>query len=306
MSDHALSSIAQTPLEPPRTAKPRASRRLGLVAVCFAYRLATGLLIALPLAALLTSAVANQPRGDAVLWDPGAIMLIEALRLAGRGAVGAISASSVLTLVVAFLGLLPFAALIAGLGREGRLPAGYLAARAIAPMGTLALLWGAGLVVQVVLAGLVVLIGAKVVALFHLTVPGEDIGRVVLLAVALLAVIAVGVVRDLAAVSAVNDGSRLYTSAARAVRVAIEAPGRVAMAYASRGIPAALAIAVAAGLAASLKSADSHPVVLPFFLHQGALALTVFLHASWLAAAIRLLDQFAPIPGSPLAAEEPE
>jgi hypothetical protein len=296
MTDDALRLGASLPIEPPRAERPAAFRRLGLVALYFAYLLIASSLIAGPFVALVSSTVANDPRGDAVLFDPGALMLVEALRLAARGAVGALTASGWNAIFATFLGLLPFAALIAGLGRQGRLSAGYLAARAVRPIGTLALLWGVGLVAQVIFGGLTGLVGAKIIKQLHLSIVGEDIGRVVLAGVTLLVVLTVGVVRDIAAVAAVNDGSGLYTSVVRALRVTIGAFGRVAFAYASRGVLGRGAIVAASPLIAWISRGEDPAFGIPFLIHQAAIVFGVFMHASWLAAAIRLLDRVAPVP----------
>src|SRR5262245_39532444 len=100
-------------LDPPRAAHPLARKRLGLVAFYFGYRFLAGLLVATPMAALFNSVVRDQPRGDAVLFDPGGVMLVEAIRLTSKGASGATSASGSIALFAMFLGLLPFAALVA-------------------------------------------------------------------------------------------------------------------------------------------------------------------------------------------------
>jgi hypothetical protein len=297
MSDDAL-------LDPPRAARPMARRRPGLVAFTFGYRFVAGLLIASPIAALFNSVVRDEPRGDAVLFDPGGLMFVESIRLTSNGAPGAASGSGAMALVATFLGLLPFAALVTGLGREGRLSRAFLAARAVRSIGTLALLWGGGLVAQAILGGLLGVLLGKLAGALHLGTPGEDIGRVVLVAVVLLAVLAVGVLRDLAAVSAVNDGTRLYTSVQRALRVMGGAGGRVALAYAWRGL---LGLAAVLGAGAAVMSLDGAPIALPFLLHQLAIAALVFAHASWLAAAIGLLHAAAPVElPRPAAAPAPD
>lgn len=299
MTDDALRLGAPLLIDPPRARRPAAFRRLGLVAVYFAYLLIASFLIASPFVALVSGTVANHPRGDAVLFDPGATMLLEALRLSARGAAGAVAASAWNAIFASFLGLLPFAALVAGLGREGRLSASYLAARAVRPIGTLALLWGVSLVAQVIFGGLTALLGAKIIKLLHLSIRGEDTGRLVLAAVTLLVALTVGVVRDIAAVAAVNDGSGLYTSVARALRVTVGAFGRVAFTYASRGVLGRAAIFAASPVIASISGGENPAFALPFLIHQAAILFGVFMHASWLAAAIRLLDRVAPVPAPP-------
>ncbi len=293
--------------DPPRAARPAAFRRPGLVLAYAVYLLAAGFAVAAPWSALIHGTVAGYPRGDAELFDRGSVMLIEALRLAARGAPAAMTSSGLVVLLAGAFGLLPFAMLIAGLGREGRVRAPFLAARAVRPLGTLTLIWGLGFAAQAILGALLALLGLKVVGALHLAPRGEDLTQVILGGVALLALLPLGVARDLAMVSAVNDETRFYTSCTRAVRVLRRAFGRSLGAYLARSLLALAVLLTAFWIPAALRAPDSAPAVaVPFLLHQLAIVSAVFLRASWLAAAIRLLDDRAPIssPESPLV--EPE
>lgn len=276
---------------PLRQTHPAAFRRMGLVALVYVYRLVASLLLAAPIVAVGSSAVSGQPRGDAVLWDPGALMLLEVMRIGGRSA-PALGLPSLITLIlVVVFGLVMFAALVAGLGRRGPLPAGYLAARAFAKVGTLAILWGVGQVAEVVIGGLVFLLGAKIIQALNLDPRTTDTAQISLAAVALLAAGAAGVIRDLAMVTTVNDDARFYTACQRALHAVRRAPLRVALAYAARGVPTAAAIILGAWYVGRRGDAGA---ALPFLIHQAVIAIAVFLHASWLASAMRLVERYAP------------
>lgn len=283
--------------DPPRAARPAAWRRPGLIVAYAVYLLVAGLAVAAPWAALIHGAVTGYPRGDAELFDRGGIMLVESIRLAARGAPVAMTSSGLAVLLTGALGLLPFAVLIAGLGREGRVRAPFLAARAVRPLGTLTLLWGTSFAAQAILAALVALLGAKIIGALHLAARGEAIAHVILALITLLALLPVGVARDLAAVSAVNDETRFYTSSARALRVLRRAFGRALGAYLSRSLLALAVLLAAFWIPAALRGSDAPPAVgIPFAIHQLAIVIAVFLRASWLASAIRFLDDRAPLP----------
>lgn len=291
--------------DPPRAARPAAFRRPGLVLAYAVYLLVAGLAVAAPWSATLRTTVSGYPRGDAELFDRGGVMLVEAVRLAGRGAPAAVASSGIAVVLTGALGLVPFAMLIAGLGRAGRVRASFLAARAARAIGTLTLLWGASFAAQAVLGALLSILGVKIIGGLHLAARGEFTAHVILGVVALLVILPLGVARDLAAVSAVNDETRFYTSASRALRVVRRAFGRAVGGYLVRAL-AAIALLLAAFVIPTLLGGPDAPpaVALPFAVHQVALLLAIFLRASWLASAIRLLDERAPL-FRPLSSEIP-
>jgi hypothetical protein len=282
-------------LDPPRAERPAAFRRPGLIAAYAAYLLLAGFAVAAPWSTVFHGTVAGYPRGDAELFDRGGLMLLEALRLARFGAPAAMTSSSLVIVLAGALGLLPFAALIAGLGREGRVRASFLAARAVRPIGTLTLLWGLSFAAQAVVAALATVLGVKLVGAFHLVERGEALAHVVLAGVVLLVVLPIGVARDLAVVSAVNDETRFYTSSSRALLVLRRAFARAVGGYLVRALIALAVLLVAFAIPTLIRAPGAPPAAaIPFAVHQLAIVIAVSLRASWLASAIRLLDTRAP------------
>ena len=300
-------SVFDVASSPPRAARPAAFRRPGLILAYAAYLLAAGFALAAPWSALLHRTAAEYPRGDAELFDQGGVMLMEAIRRALLGLPAAATSSGVVLLFAGAVGLLPFGMLIAGLGRQGRVRAPFLAARAVGSLGTLTLIWGLGFAAQAILGALLALLGVKLVGALHLAPRGEALAHASLRVLALVPPLPLGVARDLAMFSAVNDATRLYTSASRALLVLRRAFGRALGAYLARALLALAVLLAAFWIPTSLLAPTSPPrVAIPFLVHQLAIVLAVALRASWLAAAIRFLDARAPlaVPEAPFA--EPE
>jgi hypothetical protein len=292
--------------DPPRAARPAAHRRLGLCAWVYAYRALAGLVIALPFAAAVGGPVAMYPRGQAELFDPGGVMFIESLRFMRRST-GIVSAGGSVALLAVLGGVLPLGALIAGLGREGRLPAGFLAGRALRHAGTLALLFGLSLLAQALAGAILVMLGEKLVGVLSLSPMREDFAHLAVALVALSAAAAIGVVRDLASVAAVHGGHRFYVATSRALRCVRRAGDLVAVAWSWRSALGLAGIVLAAWLAPPLAGAGAAAVLLGAALHQAGIAGAVFGRASWLAAAIRLTEATEPLPEAvPEVAPEPE
>ncbi len=217
-------------------------------------------------------------------------MLAEALRVNLR----AIEPTALAALLVAALaliaGVLPLAALLVGLDRAGRLPRGFVAGRAFSHAGTLALLWVVAVPAQAIAAALIAMLGGKLVGALDLTARGDSLGNAAVVAVALGAACAVGVLRDLASAAAVRGDLRFYSAAASALRVGRRSGGRALGAWAYRASLGAAGLALAAWLAPSITTASAWAIVAGFLLHQAAVAGDAFARASWLAAAMRLYD----------------
>jgi hypothetical protein len=276
--------------DPPRAADPAARRRPGMAALLYAYRAVAALLIATPAALLAGEIVSGYPRGDAELFDPGGVMLVEAARLARRALMPLALQGGLGAIVAALVGLIPFAALVTALGHEGKLSARFLSARAVAPLGTLALLWGSALLAQVGVVGLVAMVSERLLEQAGMDLIREDLARVGVVIVGLAVVLGIGVVHDLARVIAVLDGRGFYMSAARALRVMERAYARALWAYAWRGALAIAALSAAAWVSHRVGLSGSRSFALVALVSQAAVFLAVFLRASWLAAAIRITD----------------
>jgi hypothetical protein len=294
---------ADRDVEPPRAVHPAARKRLGMVALLYAYRAIAALLIATPAALLAGSIVSGYPRGDAELFDPGGVMLVEAVRLARRSLIPLVLQGGLGAVVAALGGLLPFAALVVALGHEGKLSARFLTARAVAPVGPLVLLWGSALLAQVVVVGLVVMVGEKLLEQAGLDLFREDLARLGVFGVGLLAALAIGVLHDLARVIAVLEGRGFYVSAERALGVMERAYARVLWAYAWRGALAVAALSVAGWIAHRLGLSSSRSFGLVAVASQVSVLFAVFLRASWLAAAIRIMASVV-VPAERSLAEE--
>jgi hypothetical protein len=277
-----------------RCAVPRARRRPGLVALLYAYRALAGLLLAMPAAVALGTPTASWPRRQAEIFDPGALMLVESLRLSRRALPGVETGVGVMAAVALVAGVIPLAALLVGLDREGRLGAGRLAGRAAAHTGTLAIFTGLGALAQVLVAGIVLVVGEKVVDVLHLVPPARDVGDVTVVALSVAAALLVGVLRDLAAAAAVRGDHGLYLAGARALHAARHAGDRALVAWAWRGALGLGGILLAAWIAPSAAGASGAALALGVLLHQAAIAGATFAHASWLAAAMRILDTETP------------
>jgi hypothetical protein len=279
-------------LDPVRRAMPAAHRRLGLVGLVYAYRALAGVLIALPAALVLSGPTASWPRAGAELFEPGGVLLVETLHVARRS-VALVDFSALSIAAPALLAsVFPLGVLLAGLGREGRLSAAFLADRAWAHAGTLALIFGLGAALQSVAAAAVVLLGGRLIGALKLAAPPDDLAFVALFAVALAVALGLGVLRDLASVAAVRGDHGFYVAASRALHCAGRSGGRVLLGWAWRAALGFAGLVAAAWL--SPRGAGMAAVVAGVALHQAAIAGATFAHASWLAAAMRLVDAAAP------------
>jgi hypothetical protein len=260
----------------------------------YVWRALAGLLMALPAAVFFGGTTSGYPRGQAEIFDPGGVMLLETLRFARRGVLGIGASATALALVALALAVFPLVALLAGLGRDGRLTAGLLADRAARHAGTIALVTVAGAAAQGVVLALVLVVGAKITGALALAGPKDDLATAIVLVVALTLAAAIGVVRDLASVAAVRADKRFYVATSHALAIARRHLGRAFATWALSAV-AAVALVVLAAVAAPPAARSTRPaLLLAVILHQGAIFGACFAHAAWLAAAMRLYDEAMP------------
>jgi hypothetical protein len=276
---------ASLPIEP----EPAARRRPGLVAILYVFRVLVGLALALPAVVQLGSVVSRYPRGPALLFDDGGLLLLESLRLSRRALPAVIASGGFVAIAAAAIGLLPLGVLIAGLGVRGRVSIASLLGRAWMHAGTLALLYGLGFAAQIVVGVLALLLGGKLVDAVRLTPPAEDLAFLALIATIAALLAWIGVIRDLAYVAAVDRGHGLYLSVSRALLAIKARPLRTAFAWWWRAAIALALLAFAAWLTPSARGAGTAAVLFGVLLHQVALAGWAFARASWLAAAMRFV-----------------
>ncbi|WP_437801445.1 hypothetical protein [Sorangium sp. So ce693] len=274
--------------------RPAAHERPAAVALYFGYRALASFLVAAPLSVFVAQVVGEYPRGDAILFDPGGLMLGELTRLSAHVAAALAAQLGLGTLLAAALGLLPLAVLLAALSQEGPLSAQDLGGRAARALGPLALLWGVALAAQVAAAALVLLPGTKLCAELPVLPRGRDLAAIAVAAAALVPVAAIGLLHDVARVAVVGEQRGFYTAVSRGLDALRAAPLAAAWAYASRGVLAAVALAGGAWVVHLAGVSTGLRVAAALAVQLAAFAVAAYLRASWLTAALRLLDRSAP------------
>lgn len=258
----------------------------GAVLVNHLYRAGAAALLALPVVVTIAgSGIGNFAEGDAKLFEPGALYLLEVL-LHERGAL----AAATLPVFVASLGfalasVLPESLLLVAVWRRAEARRAPLGVREALPR-----LFAVG--VATWLARIALVIGTVVVAM---TVRSYAAGAIderwpLLLtsgvaALGLLAQAVVSVLRDVALLTVVGGGAR--TSAAVGFALAtLRGQGiRLACGYAAA---AAANVALLAGTLSAGAALDSALAAL--LLHQLAIAAGIALRAAWLCAARRAIE----------------
>jgi len=270
---------------------PSAIRRLGLVAIYYAYRVVAALVIAVPAAVVAGRVVGGFSNGDAALFEPGGMIVAEAVRLARRAVAPVLAGAGVVIVITAAVGLVPLAMLIAGLSTRGRLRASWLAARSIKAFGTLALLWGIASVAEAIVVAMLAAIATKTVDSFGWVPPRLDVARVIAIAIAAVVGLALGVVHDLARVAIVTQDLKLVAGLKLGWRALARAPMAALGGYAWRALVGFALVAFASWIAPPLAPIGSPPAGIALLVHQAAIFAALFARASWLALGVRLVDR---------------
>lgn len=254
-----------------------AYRRPGAVLLLYAVRVVSSVWVASHVSALAQTTVAGYPRGDLALFEPGGVMLLEALRLVEPQLSRLGAATAAALVAVAFVELMPMAMVLVALGRRGRVSFAELAHHALDSIGTLALLQGLALAAQALIVVLFVALASSALAWPHAAGPIAGAACIASVLAGLCVVVALRLVHDLARAAAV-DGARGLYDATRCALAALTR--RAAWSYLWRG-----ALACAALAAAALAGSPTH-LAMSALVHALALLAVVFLRADWLAAAL--------------------
>jgi hypothetical protein len=281
-------------LEPRAAAQMQAWRRPGWVVAVWGFRTMLALLVAGPLAGAAGALVSGYPRGDAELFDGGAVMLVELARVIEPLAPALTAQAGAIFALAAVVGLLPMAALVVAIGHRGPVRLGAVLGRAAERMGALALLLGVALLVQAFCLVAPVLGAESVIARMGWTPPREDVARTVGIVVGVVLALLAGIVHDLARVAAVQRRLGFYDAGAMGLKTFGRSFGRALGGYAWRAALTGLVLALGYYLVTRLPIEGRGTLVMPWVLHQTALLLAVALRASWLAAAMRLVEARAP------------
>jgi len=274
----------------------RARRRpLAIVAV-WGWQTIVAALVALPTAAAVASSYGRHPSGDAPLWQPGGLPLIDLLA-DGSGAVReTLVLAALLVFVAGIVDLVPLGALVASVGyvtRDRRSPPMSAAiARATAAFPTFAALFAMASLAEGALVGGAILVSTHLAAL-TLAKLGEarsdQIAWLAALAILGLAAV-VGVLHDLARAAAVRFRVRAFRAWGLALNSFTRAPAAVLWSWAWRGLAGWVPVATAALVATRYGGRGGGPLVALFVVHQLVLVARVAFRASWLAAALRAVD----------------
>lgn len=285
-----------TPRDP---AAIRARRRPGAIALVWLWRAVAAWLAAGPVAAaLLSGGVTSLPHGDAALFEPGGLVLIEAVRSGSRALRLALHQAAWTFVLMGILGLVPLSLLLVALAHDGKLRAGAWASRAVEHVPALIFVAGFTVLVQ----GLVALVFALVTWLVrslvdgHLDVRATDLVTLGVAALGVVVVLLVGVYADLARATLVQHRMRAREALVAAAGVFRR---RALAAFAGWLVPALWSIAavIAAAMAVDalhVERTQLWRVGAVVLVHQTVAVALVGLRAVWLAQALRLSASSAP------------
>lgn len=274
----------------------RARRRPLAVFVYYLYQLVLSLLLAWPVSRALAHVFGGNPRGDAVLFDPGGWALL-ALRPSYERAAPALSMALLLVVLLgSVLGLVPLAGLLVFISHvtpDTRAPRPrHLVPYVVGTFKPLAQLLVLGWALELALVAVAAWSFGAVRAAAEPRWGDARAGQLGALAllVVLSALAVVAVLHDLARAGAV----RYRTGTLGALRAGLltlrRAPLRVLWSWAWRGGASLVLVGLAASVVPHLGSSGAASVAAIAGLHQLVVAFRAALRASWLARALRAVD----------------
>ncbi len=276
----------------------RVRQRWGVLLFVWVAQLLSAVLVASPVVgAIAGTGVAAHPRGDAVLFEPGGVLLIETLRVGMRALTGALGATAIDFALVFLVGLVPLVALLVALESSERLSIGPWLGGAISHFPAFVLIGGASLLARAIL---LVLLGFVLGALGDALSPSFDARRADLvllsaagLSAALLA--GVGICADLARAAAVRERIGALRALRAGLRSLFARPGAAALGWLIPAVWSVFVLAAAALLVGTLhvELAGSWRVALVLVIHQLAVFVLLALRALWLSQALELVGSSA-------------
>jgi hypothetical protein len=278
-----------------------ARRRPVAIAVVWAYEVLFGIAIAWPAAAAVKSAFSGNPRGDAALFTPGGLDLVDLFFHADSAPPSILAHAALLFTVAAVLGLVPFAFLLVQLAyatREHRPPPFRLTlSRTLAALRPLGALFVAASAVEIVLLALAFIMGGAIGGWLASTLGDSRAEQIGWAATVLLAAFAaaVGVAHDLARAAVV----RLRITALEAARLGLttlrrRAPHVLMFAWGWRTLAGWALVGIGSLFAEWLGGRGGFALLVLTVIHQGIALSRVGLRASWLARGMRALGEEAP------------
>lgn len=286
-----------TPLEP--EAAPHeavvlpAGRRWGVVLGLAGLRLALATVVATPLVSVFASSgIGHYPAGDALLFEPGGLMLVEVVRRTAPALGASFNGSLGLLLLAVLPALFGVAVLMVALVEPGRLKLPSCLARAAEVFPSFVLISGLSALAQAAVVLCLTLLGGSLGGSFGAVERSADLVLLVSLLAGLLGAGLVQMLADLARAARVAGRSSTWDALAAGLNAARGAPGRAAGSFALAAV-AALAAVVGSAIVTQWLAVDragSWRVALVFVVHQLTVLFTVYVHAVWYSAALRLVS----------------
>jgi len=277
-------------------ASMRARRRPLAIAAMWLWTSLTALVAAWPAISVVRGAYGNHPRGDAPLWNAGAFELLDLLANARHATTAVIAAALAVMLASAVIGLVPSAGLIASIAFATRLKrapplreALVRGVRAFRPMLVVFVAIGA---VEIVVLGVGFIVGGLAASGLEARLGEARAQQIEWLVVGIFALVVAftGMVGDLARTSVV----RFRVGGLYALRLALDAarrgPAVALWSWAWRAIAATALVVIGAIVADKLGGRGGLALAALALIHQAIVGARVALRASWLAKALRIVD----------------
>jgi hypothetical protein len=278
-------------------ASMRARNRPRTVALLWVWESLLALGVAWPIASLVGASYGGDPRGDAVLWERGGFALVD-LVLRSHGALRALAASViVVALIAAIGGLFPASAALTSIAyttRERTPPRMRdLVGRATRASRSFVVLLVVTTILQLLLVGAGYWFAS--VATYYVApragvVRGDEVAWIVVALFAALALVC-GVAHDLARAAVVRfrvEGMHGFALGLNVMRRGVVAP---VWSWAWRAFVGAALLLVGSVVAERFGGKGGLALVALVVVHQAVVVARVALRASWLAKALRSVDE---------------
>ncbi len=274
----------------------RARSRPWAVIGVWAWESALSLLGTAAAVALVRATYGRHPLGDAPLWDPGSLPLLGLLSREANGVRAATTSAALVLLVASVVGLVPMAALMIAIStstRDGRAIGGPRAVegalRAFRPLALLlAVLWLAqGVVVAVAL-----LLGEGTQSWASRPL-GDALAQQMAIGLGgliLAAAVALGLVHDLARAAVIRFGAGTMSALTAGTKALWRAPIALTWSWTWRALASVVPIVAVSLLADRIGGRGGIALVVLAALHQSVILSRVALRASWLAKAMRTVE----------------
>ncbi len=278
------------------TESMRARRRPLPISVLWGWQTLMAALVALPTAAAVASFYGSHPSGDAPLWQPGGLPLVDLFLDAGGARRETVVLAAMVFVGTGFADLVPIASLLASIAfvtRDRRAPPiGATLARGAAAFPTFATLFAMASLAEGTLALVAVVASARLSESILSKLGDARADQTAwLVALAIFALTGVvGVLHDLARASAVRFRVKALRAWQLGLNAMVRAPASVFWSWVWRGLAGWVPVAMGALVATRYGGRGGGPLVALFIVHQVILAGRVAFRASWLAAAMRAVD----------------